>query len=127
VLFAIVFFWTPPHFWALAMRYTKDYAAAKIPMLPVVKGERETTWNILLYTVLLFAITLLLFPVARMGAIYLVASIGLGAVFVVKAVKLWRRTSPAMALGLFKFSITYLGLLFAAVMVDRLIPIARLG
>ena len=57
-----MFFWTPPHFWALAMKYTKDYAAAKIPMLPVVKGERETTWNILLYTLLLFAITLLLFP-----------------------------------------------------------------
>jgi heme o synthase len=93
-------------------------------MLPVVKGERETTWNILLYTVLLFAITLLLFPVARMGAIYLAAAVTLGVAFVVKAVKLWRRTSPAMALGLFKFSITYLGLLFTAVMVDRLIPIA---
>jgi protoheme IX farnesyltransferase len=124
VLFAIVFFWTPPHFWALAMRYTKDYAAAKVPMLPVVKGERETTWNILLYTVLLFAITLLLFPVARMGAIYLVAALGLGGAFIVKAAKLWRRTSPAMALGLFKFSISYLGLLFAAVMVDRLVHIA---
>jgi heme o synthase len=124
VLFAIVFFWTPPHFWALAMRYTKDYAAAKVPMLPVVRGERETTWNILLYTVLLFAITLLLFPVARMGAIYLVAAIGLGGWFVAKAVRLWRRTSPAMALGVFKFSITYLGLLFAAVAVDRLIPIS---
>jgi protoheme IX farnesyltransferase len=124
VLFAIVFFWTPPHFWALAMRYTKDYAAAKVPMLPVVKGERETTWNILLYTVLLFAITLLLFPVARMGAIYLAAALGLGIAFIVKAVKLWRRSSPAMALGLFKFSISYLGLLFAAVMVDRLVHIA---
>ena len=124
VLFAIVFFWTPPHFWALAMRYTKDYAAAKVPMLPVVRGERETTWNILLYTVLLFAITLLLFPVARMGAIYLVAALGLGGWFVAKAVRLWRRTSPAMALGVFKFSITYLGLLFAAVAVDRLIPIS---
>jgi protoheme IX farnesyltransferase len=123
ILFAIVFFWTPPHFWALAMRYTKDYAAAKVPMLPVVKGERATTWNILIYTLVLFAITLLLFPVARMGAIYLVACVGLGVAFVVKAVKLWRRTSPALAMGLFKFSISYLGLLFAAVMVDRLIPI----
>src|SRR5205823_4352848 len=112
------------HFWALAMRYTKDYAAAKVPMLPVVRGERETTWNILLYTVLLFSITLLLFPVARMGAIYLVAAVGLGGWFVAKAVRLWRRTSPAMALGVFKFSITYLGLLFAAVAVDRLIPIS---
>jgi heme o synthase len=124
VLFAIVFFWTPPHFWALAMRYTKDYAAAKVPMLPVVRGERETAWNILLYTLLLFSITLLLFPVARMGAIYLVAALGLGGAFVVKAAKLWRRGTPALALGVFKFSITYLGLLFAAVAVDRLVPIA---
>jgi protoheme IX farnesyltransferase len=123
VLFAIVFYWTPPHFWALAMRYRRDYAEAGVPMLPVVRGERETTWNILLYTVLLFAVTLLLFPVARMGAIYLAAAVGLGTVFVTKAVKLWRRTSPALALGLFKYSITYLGLLFAAVAVDALIPI----
>jgi protoheme IX farnesyltransferase len=123
VLFAIVFYWTPPHFWALAMRYRRDYAEAGVPMLPVVRGERETTWNILLYTVLLFAVTLLLFPVARMGAIYLAAAVGLGAIFVTKAVKLWRRTSPALALGLFKYSITYLGLLFAAVAVDALIPI----
>jgi protoheme IX farnesyltransferase len=124
VLFAIVFFWTPPHFWALAMRYTKDYAAAKVPMLPVVKGERATTWNILVYTLVLFAITLLLYPVARMGAIYLAAAVGLGVAFVVKAARLWRRSTPALALGLFKFSISYLGLLFAAVMVDRLVPIA---
>jgi len=123
VLFAIVFYWTPPHFWALAMRYQRDYAEAGVPMLPVVRGERETTWNILLYSVLLFAVSLLLFPVARMGAIYLAAAVGLGAVFVTKAVKLWRRTSPALALGLFKYSITYLGLLFAAVAVDALIPI----
>src|SRR5205823_12698649 len=109
VLFAIVFFWTPPHFWALAMRYTKDYAAAGVPMLPVVRGERETTWNILLYSVLLVAITLLLFPVARMGAIYLAAAAGLGAVFVAKAARLWRRTSPALAWSLFRYSINYLG------------------
>jgi protoheme IX farnesyltransferase len=125
ILFAIVFFWTPPHFWALAMRYTKDYAAAKVPMLPVVKGERRTTRSILLYTVVLFGITLLLFPVARMGAIYLVTAVGLGIAFVAKAVQLWRRRTPAMAIGLFKFSITYLGLLFAAVMIDALLPIAR--
>jgi heme o synthase len=124
ILFAIVFCWTPPHFWALAMRYRADYAAARIPMLPVVRGERETTWNILLYSILLVAVTLLLFPVARMGAIYLAAVLVLGGVFVAKAVNLWRRTSPALAWGLFKYSITYLGLLFAAVMVDRLIRIS---
>jgi heme o synthase len=124
VLSAIVFYWTPPHFWALAMRYRADYAAARIPMLPVVRGERETTWNILLYSVLLFAVTLLLFPVARMGAIYLAAAVVLGGVFVSKAIQLWRRTTPALAWGLFKYSITYLGLLFAAVMVDRLVRIS---
>jgi len=93
-------------------------------MLPAVRGERTTTWNILLYTVVLFAVSMLLFPVARMGAIYLAAAVALGAVFVGKAAKLWRRTSPALAWGLFRYSINYLGLLFAAVMVDRLIHIS---
>jgi protoheme IX farnesyltransferase len=124
ILFAIVFCWTPPHFWALAMRHRADYAAAGVPMLPVIRGNRETTWNILLYSILLVAVTLLLFPVARMGAIYLAAVIVLGSVFVAKAVKLWRRASPALAWGLFRYSITYLGLLFAAVMLDRLVRIS---
>jgi protoheme IX farnesyltransferase len=123
VLFAVVFTWTPPHFWALSMRYRSDYRAAGVPMLPVVRGERATTWNILLYSVLLFAITLLLFTVARMGAIYLAVAVGLGAVFVAKAARLWRHTTPALAWGLFRYSINYLGLLFAAVMVDRLVHI----
>jgi protoheme IX farnesyltransferase len=123
VLFAIVFTWTPPHFWALSMRYRADYAAAGVPMLPVVRGERATTWNILVYSVLLVGVTLLLFPVAGMGAIYLVAALALGSVFVAKAAKLWSRTTPALAWGLFRYSVNYLGLLFGAVMVDRLIRI----
>jgi len=121
VLFAIVFTWTPPHFWALSMRYRADYAAAGVPMLPVVRGERATTWTILLYTVVLFAVTLALLPVARMGAIYLAAATALGVLFVAKAARLWRRTTPALAWSLFRYSINYLGLLFAAVMVDRLV------
>jgi protoheme IX farnesyltransferase len=123
VLFAIVFLWTPPHFWALALRHTKEYAAARIPMLPVVKGERRTTRSILAYSVVLVATTLLLYPVAHMGAIYLAAAVGLGGVLVHRAWRLRRNLSPALAWGLFKFSISYLGLLFAAVAVDRLLPI----
>jgi len=124
ILFAIVFMWTPPHFWALSMRYRSDYAAAGVPMLPVVRGERATTRSILLYTIVLVGVTLVLYPVARMGAIYLAAALGLGAVFLYRAVALWRTTSPALAIRVFRFSITYLALLFVAVAVDRLIPLA---
>ena len=74
VLFAIVFYWTPPHFWALALRYRGDYAAARVPMLPVVRGEAETARQIVLYTIALVAVSLLLFPAAGMGMIYLVAA-----------------------------------------------------
>ncbi|MDP9341431.1 MAG: heme o synthase [Actinomycetota bacterium] len=123
ILFAIVFMWTPPHFWALSMRYQTDYAAAGVPMLPVVRGERATTRSILLYTIVLVGVTLVLYPVARMGAIYLVAALALGGVFLYRAVELWRNTSPKLAFGLFKYSITYLALLFAAVAADRLIAI----
>ena len=120
-LFLIVLLWTPPHFWALALLLTRQYRAAGVPMLPVVRGERATTWNILLYTVVLFAVTLALLPAARMGAIYLAAATALGVLFVAKAARLWRRTTPALAWSLFRYSINYLGLLFAAVMVDRLV------
>jgi protoheme IX farnesyltransferase len=123
ILFAIVFMWTPPHFWALSMRYRTDYAAAGVPMLPVVRGERATTRSILLYTIVLVGVTLVLYPVARMGAIYLVAALALGGVFLYRAVELWRNTSPKLAFSLFKYSITYLALLFAAVAADRLIVI----
>ncbi len=91
LLFALVFYWTPPHFWALSLRIRKDYAAAGVPMLPVVKGIPETTRQIALYTVLMVAISLVLFAVARMGAIYLVAAVVLGAIFLWQAYGLWRR------------------------------------
>jgi protoheme IX farnesyltransferase len=123
LLFVVVFVWTPPHFWALSMRYTTDYAQAGVPMLPVVRGIRDTAWNILVYSVVLVAVTVALYPVAGMGAVYLVAAIVLGVVFLHRAVRLWRTTTPAVALGLFRYSILYLGLLFAAVAVDRLIPL----
>ncbi|MGQ0669483.1 MAG: heme o synthase [Actinomycetota bacterium] len=121
ILFAIVFVWTPPHFWALAMRYSGDYAAAGVPMLPVVRGEDETRRQILLYALVLFATSLLLYPVAGMGSIYLATAIALGGLFVYRALRLWHRPSPALSMALFRYSIVYLGLLFAAVAADGLI------
>ena len=122
VLFAIVFYWTPPHFWALALRYRGDYAAAKVPMLPVVKGEAETARQIVLYTLVLVAVSLLLFPAAQMGLIYLVSAVGLGIGFVWYALRVLRDASSGLAaIQLFRFSISYLTLLFAAVAADSLL------
>ena len=122
VLFAIVFYWTPPHFWALALRYRGDYAAANVPMLPVVRGEAETARQIVLYTLVLVAVSLLLFPAARMGLIYLVSAVGLGIGFVWYALRVLRDASSGLAaIQLFRFSISYLTLLFAAVAADSLL------
>jgi protoheme IX farnesyltransferase len=118
VLFAIVFVWTPPHFWALSLRYRTDYQAAGVPMLPVVRGEHETRRQILLYSLVLFATTLVLYPIGRMGPVYLASAVVLGGMFVWRALRLWRERASALALGLFRFSIVYLALLFAAVAVD---------
>ena len=122
VLFAIVFYWTPPHFWALALRYRGDYAAASVPMLPVVRGEAETARQIVLYSLILVGVSLLLWPAAGMGLIYVGAAIGLGAVFVVYALRLRRDAANGRAaIRLFRFSISYLTLLFAAVALDALV------
>ncbi len=122
VLFAIVFYWTPPHFWALALRYRGDYAAAGVPMLPVVRGEAETARQIVLYTVLLVGVSLLLWPAAGMGLIYVASAIGLGAVFLVYALRLRRNAADGQAaIHLFRYSISYLTLLFAAVALDSLV------
>ncbi|MFP5343432.1 MAG: heme o synthase [Candidatus Limnocylindria bacterium] len=128
ILFALVFYWTPPHFWALSLRIRKDYAAAGVPMLPVVKGVPETTRQIGLYTLLMVAISLLLWPVARMGVIYLGAAVGLGAVFLYQAYRLWRRgaseeASTQGAIALYRYSISYLSLLFLAIAVDALVVV----
>jgi protoheme IX farnesyltransferase len=125
LLFAIIFVWTPPHFWALAMRYQNDYAAAGVPMLPVVKGEDETRRQIFLYSLVLFATTLLLYPIGRMGPVYLSTAIVLGGAFVWRALRLWRDPAPARAWALFKYSIVYLAALFCAVAVDALTPLGR--
>ncbi|HEX9311847.1 MAG TPA: heme o synthase [Actinomycetota bacterium] len=121
VLFLIVFVWTPPHFWALSLRYRRDYAAAGVPMLPVVAGEDETRRQILWYSIGLVAISLALVPVAHMGFLYLVAAMVLGARFVSGALKLRRRPTLAAAMALFRYSLVYLAVLFAAVAVDTVV------
>jgi protoheme IX farnesyltransferase len=121
VLFGIVFVWTPPHFWALAMRFSGDYAAAGVPMLPVVRGEAETRRQILLYSLVLFATTLLLVPVGDMGPVYTAAAVVLGGSFVYRALQVWRTADDARTRRLFAFSIFYLAGLFGAVGVDALV------
>jgi protoheme IX farnesyltransferase len=120
VLFAIVFVWTPPHFWTLALRFQGDYAAAGVPMLPVVKGDDETRRQILLYSLVLFGTTLLLVPVAHLGPIYLGTAVAFGGVFVYRALVLWRRPSADRSWRLFTYSIVYLAALFGAVALDAL-------
>jgi heme o synthase len=121
VLFAIIFYWTPPHFWALSLRFKDDYAAAGVPMLPVVRGARETSTQILYYTVLLVAVSLLLYPAGRMGAVYLAAAVALGGAFIWRALELRRDLSGRRAIRLFSFSNTYLALLFCAMALDAVI------
>ena len=128
LLFLVVFYWTPPHFWALALRIRTDYAAAGVPMLPVVRGIAETSRQIGLYTVLLVALTVVFGIVARMGVLYLVAAAALGATFLWRAYVLWRQgTSPeestAQAIRLYRYSITYLAVLFAAVALDTVVRV----
>jgi heme o synthase len=124
VLFAIIFYWTPPHFWALALRYKDDYAAAGVPMLPVVRGATETSTQILYYTVLLVTVTLLLYPAGRMGTIYLASAVALGAAFIWRALALRRDLSSKRAIRLFGFSNQYLALLFLAMAVDAVVHVS---
>jgi protoheme IX farnesyltransferase len=121
LLFLIVFFWTPPHFWALALLLKREYAAAGIPMLPVVRGDRETARQILRYSIVLAGITALPFVSHSAGGFYLGVALALDAVLVTLAVRLRRRTTPARAGRLFHFSLLYLALLFAALAIDPLL------
>jgi len=127
LLFALVFYWTPPHFWALSLRIARDYAAAGVPMLPVVRGAAETTRQILLYTILLVLLSLLFFVVARMGLVYLAAAVVMGAAFLWQAARLDRSVTDegttAGAIRLYRFSNTYLMVVFGAVALDALVLI----
>ena len=117
-LFAIVFFWTPPHFWSLSLLMKDEYARAGVPMLPVVRGEAETRRQILLYTVLLYAVSQLPFCAGAFGFVYLVCSVALGAAFIYGAWRLLRRADRRSALRLYLFSLAYLAALFAAMVAD---------
>jgi protoheme IX farnesyltransferase len=120
-LFLVVFVWTPPHFWALALLIRRQYEAAKVPMLPVVRGERETVRQILLYSVVLVGVTLLPLTWSMFGLAYAVTAAVLGAAFLVLAWRLRRETTPARAALLFHYSLAYLALLFVAMAVDPLL------
>jgi protoheme IX farnesyltransferase len=126
VLFAIIFVWTPPHFWALAIRYRDDYAAADVPMLPAVTTLGVTARRIVAYTLVMWAVSLAFAPLARMGWIYLAAALVLGAVFTWYALALVRDAASPLgaqrAMKLFRFSISYISLLFGAMAVDQLVP-----
>ncbi len=118
MLFAIVFVWTPPHFWALALLIKDNYANAKVPMLPVVRGERETARQIVLYSLVLLGVTLLPWAAGGAGPIYVAAALALGGVFLWLAERLRRDTTPRRAALLFHYSLLYLALLFAALALD---------
>lgn len=123
LLFLIVFVWTPPHFWALALHKRDEYAAVDIPMLPVTHGEALTRLHILLYTVLLVVVTVLPYLVGMSGPVYLVAALALGARFLQHGWRLWRHAPADEPVRTFLFSITYLMALFAALLVDHYLPL----
>jgi protoheme IX farnesyltransferase len=119
ILWVIIFYWTPPHFWALALIRQKDYARAGVPMLPVVVGDDETKRQILLYSIMMLALSVLPTPFGILGVPYLIAALALGAIFIYYALQLMRSTATSAAWGLYKYSLLYLALLFAAMVADR--------
>jgi heme o synthase len=119
LLFLIIFAWTPPHFWSLALYRTSDYARAGVPMLPVTHGDKFTRLHVLLYTVILFACSMAPFATRMSGVIYLASAIALGAVFLYYAVKIYVAYSDRLARRTFRYSIFYLTALFAALLVDH--------
>jgi protoheme IX farnesyltransferase len=119
LMFAIIFYWTPPHFWALALLRRTEYARAGIPMLPVVHGDAATKWLILLYTVVMLAVTLLLTPLGVAGPVYFVCAAVLGGIFLRDAYRVYRDTETTWAWRLYKYSLLYLALLFAALVLDH--------
>jgi heme o synthase len=119
LLFLIIFAWTPPHFWSLALYRTADYARAGVPMLPVTHGKAYTRLQVLLYTLILFAVSLLPYVVRMSGLAYLLAAVALGCLFVFYALQIYRAYSDTLAQKTFRYSIVYLALLFAALLVDH--------
>jgi protoheme IX farnesyltransferase len=122
LLFLIIFTWTPPHFWALALYRTEEYAKAGLPMLPVTHGKVYTRLQVLLYTLILFAASLLPFAARMSGFVYLIAAIVLGVVFIAYAIRIYVDYSDRLAQKTFRYSIVYLAALFAALLVDHYLP-----
>ncbi len=120
-MFLIIFFWTPPHFWALALLLEDDYARAGIPMLPVIRGERYTRWAILVYTVVLVVTTILFYAFGPVGLVYLVSASILGSFFIWQSIRLLRFAERSKILGIYKYSLLYIALLFVAIMADTII------
>ena len=118
LLFAIVFYWTPPHFWALSLRLRRDYAAARVPMLPVTHGVPETTRQIAVYSVLMVALTLAFFAIGAMGLVFLAGAVVLGGLFLFQAFAMWRDGTDVRAVRLYRYSITYLAGLFGLIVLD---------
>ena len=125
LLFLIIFAWTPPHFWALALYRKNEYAKAGVPMLPVTHGDRFTRLHVLLYTLILFGVSLLPFSTRMSGLIYLVSAVVLGLVFVWYAIRIYVRYTDEIARRTFRYSILYLSVLFAVLLVDHYLPIGR--
>jgi heme o synthase len=121
VLFGAMFFWTPPHFWALAIKYADDYRAANVPMLPAVVPFEHAVRQMIGHTVAMVACTLVLAPVAELGALYLASAVVLGALFLSSVLWLSKRPTPANSMRVFGFSISYVTLLFAAMSLDILL------
>ncbi|HRA34745.1 MAG TPA: heme o synthase, partial [Acidimicrobiales bacterium] len=125
VLFALMFYWTPPHFWALAIKYKDDYASVDVPMLPSVASLKTTAQRMLVYTVILWGLSLLFSVVGDMGPVYLVSALVLGGLFTAMTVKLWLEPSTKLAMRVFTYSITYITLLFGAMALDQFVANAR--
>ncbi len=125
ILFGVIFFWTPPHFWAIAIKYEDEYSAADVPMMPVVEGHKKTTMQMVAYAAVVWLLSLAFWHVGDMGYIYLATAMVLGAMFTGGAVKLMQSTDPleqaALSHRYFKFSITYVTVLFASLVVDQLV------
>ena len=123
LLFLIIFAWTPPHFWALALYRKNEYAKAGVPMLPVTHGDGFTRLHVLLYTIILIAVTLLPFATKMSGVVYLTAVVALDGVFLYYAIQVYRNYSDRLAQATFRYSILYLMLLFSALLLDHYLPV----
>ena len=121
ILFLLIFLWTPPHFWALAIRYREDYSNAEVPMLPVVVGTKVTGYRMVLYAFQVWAMSLIFLPVADMGLIYLISAVSLGAMFTFFSFQVMLKPTRKSAMRLFGFSITYITMLFSLIAIDQLV------